>query len=1005
MNFRLLWRWVVLGGAISIRLQAYDQWQSFPQDISRSNLWSVAYVPERTTLVAVGEQGSILTYSYGNLTWESHDGGTDAWLVGVGVGAGRIVVVGAEGRILTSDDGGETWQPRVSGTTQRLNAAAYGGGRWLVVGESGTVLTSTDGTVWESRPSLGTGFLRGLAYGRGQFLLGGASGRLYATVDAVTFTPVPIATNSDIEGIAISTEHVWLVGSGSFRAVATQLGSWTIATNSVSTKVFRGVAVRNSDEASAVGDYGGDVWLGTTWGGMFSPPRLFATAVTQGLNEMVAVGFGGMVERTRMTTLPYVIFNPGGYVPYGKDVEVSVFSTDPILAYQWLRDGVDIPGATAPTFVVKFGTPTSQIPNAIRMTTASGVSTVYGGTFTARSIPGGRPEVIDPGFRSALPVLPTVLVPQTDGRLLVAGSFSVSPDGGSTYGLARLLPDGNLDRGFRAGAGIDATTSIDGILPLTNGRLYIRGSFGQIGGTPRIGLARLLSDGTVDPLFVPDGSWGFPVNFALDPTGRLLVQRGSGDRAALGRLQVDGSRDAGFTVKEKHELLGVDGQGRVLAIDLSASGAQMVRLLPDGAVDPSYQRTPLSNYPGQRRMMGTVVADSGVYALERLSLTALSQTEELVRYRPDGGRDLAYVPVPRYYLSSGSVSFVFSLQGRLTLNRLFSGVPMAETQFFDPGGLPDPTRYATLPNLAGYRLLAQGVDGSIYGYLRTEFSRDGPNLIRVVPKTGTSGRLTNLSVRAYVDPQAPPLIVGFVTSGTGSMLALVRASGPALVPFGVTDVLPNPNLELFLNSLRVESNNDWSAGLTASFAAAGAFAFPPLSVDAALLSVLGSGGYSALVQASPGTGAGTALAELYEYPEAMPSTRRLVNASTRGKVTADRPLIAGFSLQGEVPRTVLIRGAGPALALFGVNDILTDPRLTLYDSNGQALWSNDDWSAVLEERTTTGLASGKAGAFPFDPGSKDAGMVVTLPAGGYTAVLTGAGSSAGTALIEVYEVP
>ena len=67
-----------------------------------------------------------------------------------------------------------------------------------------------------------------------------------------------------------------------------------------------------------------------------------------------------------MTTLPYVIFNPGGYVPYGKDVEVSVFSTDPILAYQWLRDGVDIPGATAPTFVVKFGTPTSQIPNAIR---------------------------------------------------------------------------------------------------------------------------------------------------------------------------------------------------------------------------------------------------------------------------------------------------------------------------------------------------------------------------------------------------------------------------------------------------------------------------------------------------------------------------------------------------------------------------------------------------------------------------------------------------------------
>ena len=55
--------WGVLGVFISIPLQAYDQWRSFPQDVSRANLWSIAYVPERTTLVAVGEQGTILTLS------------------------------------------------------------------------------------------------------------------------------------------------------------------------------------------------------------------------------------------------------------------------------------------------------------------------------------------------------------------------------------------------------------------------------------------------------------------------------------------------------------------------------------------------------------------------------------------------------------------------------------------------------------------------------------------------------------------------------------------------------------------------------------------------------------------------------------------------------------------------------------------------------------------------------------------------------------------------------
>ena len=997
--------WGVLGVFISIPLQAYDQWRSFPQDVIRANLWSIAYVPERTTLVAVGEQGTILTYAYGNLTWQRQESGTDAWLVGVGVGAGKIVVVGEGGRILTSEDAGATWTPRTSGTTQRLNAAAYGGGRWLVVGEAGTVLTSIDGAVWESLPSLGTGFLRGLAYGQGQFLLGGASGRLFATTDAVAFTPVPIATRASIEGIAISAAHIWLVGSEGFRATATQLGTWAIASNSVAAKIFRGVAVRNTDEASAVGDFGGDVWLRNTWGGLFSPPRLFATAVTQGLNEMVAVGFGGAVERTPMSTQPQIVYQPAGNVPYGSDVEVSIFSTDPVLSYQWLRDGTDIPGATAPTYVVAFGAPPSQIPNGVRLTTAQGVGTLSGGSFVSRPIPGGRPAVTDPGFRSALPVLPTVLVPQADGKLLVAGSFSVVPDGGATYGLARLLADGSLDRGFRAGAGIDATTSIDGILPLPDGPLYVRGSFARIDGTLRIGLARLMPDGQVDPLFVPDPSWGFPVGMALDPLGRLVVQRGTGDRAAVARLLADGSLDVGFAVKLKHELLGVDRQGRVLAIDLAASGARIVRLLTDGSLDAAYATTALANYPGQRSIKGTVVADTGVYALERFSLTALSQSEEFVRYRPDGGRDLSYVPIPRNQLFTGSVAFLFSPDARLVLNRVYER--SVETQFFDPDGRPDPSRYASLPNLEGYRMVALGVDGSIYGYLRADSGRDGPTLIRIEPKTGsTAGSLTNLSVRSYVDPQESPLIVGFVAAGTGGTLrALVRASGPALVPFGVTDALPNPNLELFLDSVRTVENNDWPENLAPLFAAVGAFSFPAASFDAALVSGLGAGSYSALIQPSTGTGAGTALAEVYAMPEPGQGSRRLVNASARGRVGPDRPLIAGFSLQGEVPRTVLIRGAGPTLTFFGVGDALMDPRLTLYDSNGQALWANDDWSTVSEERIITGQAAGKTGAFSFNPGSKDAAMVVTLPAGGYTAVLSGAGVSAGTALIEVYEVP
>jgi hypothetical protein len=44
------------------------------------------------------------------------------------------------------------------------------------------------------------------------------------------------------------------------------------------------------------------------------------------------------------------------------------------------------------------------------------------------------------------------------------------------------------------------------------------------------------------------------------------------------------------------------------------------------------------------------------------------------------------------------------------------------------------------------------------------------------------------------------------------------------------------------------------------------------------------------------------------------------------------------------------------------------------------------------------------GAFDLEDGSKDAAVVVTLPPGVYTAVISGAGNEAGLALVEVYEI-
>ena len=127
----------------------------------------------------------------------------------------------------------------------------------------------------------------------------------------------------------------------------------------------------------------------------------------------------------------------------------------------------------------------------------------------------------------------------------------------------------------------------------------------------------------------------------------------------------------------------------------------------------------------------------------------------------------------------------------------------------------------------------------------------------------------------------------------------------------------------------------------------------------------------------------------------------LINVSTSATVGADeRVVIAGFTVEGSLPKAMLVRAAGPALAAFGVPNPLATPQLELY-SGATLLAENAGWSAQPGAAAITATTT-QVGAFPFAVGSADAALLVTLPPGGYTAVVRSAAAT-GAALVEAYE--
>ncbi|HWB03967.1 MAG TPA: hypothetical protein VG796_13145 [Verrucomicrobiales bacterium] len=192
-------------------------------------------------------------------------------------------------------------------------------------------------------------------------------------------------------------------------------------------------------------------------------------------------------------------------------------------------------------------------------------------------VPGTR----DPSFNPvALTISPYIAV-QADGKILTAFLKL----------LTRFHPDGSPDTSFFApplNAGITC------LAVQKDGRILVGGSFSQIAGRIRAGLARLNSDGSLDDSFNP-GTEGIVLCVIIQPDGKILA--GTADHSSgnenLRRFHPDGSPDSSFASIPRGapvECLALQPDGKILVggrfTEISSAPAPgLARLNADGTRD------------------------------------------------------------------------------------------------------------------------------------------------------------------------------------------------------------------------------------------------------------------------------------------------------------------------------------------------------------------------------------------------------------------------------------
>ena len=209
-------------------------------------------------------------------------------------------------------------------------------------------------------------------------------------------------------------------------------------------------------------------------------------------------------------------------------------------------------------------------------------------------------SAFNPGYGANDDIFAVAMTP--DNKIVVGGAFT-RMDTSNHAGITRLRANGDVDPSFNPATGV-SNGVVRALAIQSDGRIILGGDFTAVGNWVRGRLARLNTNGAVDLTFgaAADG----PVfALAIQPDGNVLIgglftNVNGTVRRGLARVNtngvVDSSFNAGLNLVGPIYSLALLADGRILVAGAFSNAVAtnlnyLVRLFPDGSIDPSFYPT------------------------------------------------------------------------------------------------------------------------------------------------------------------------------------------------------------------------------------------------------------------------------------------------------------------------------------------------------------------------------------------------------------------------------